>query len=140
MIYQPSVSNRNPLAEIVEGVPSRGIFTDFDMAFELGADSKAQLEVRHRRIITGTLPFMGRDLVLRLKRTQNTLASPAEEKPEDRFRLQPKARDPKYDLYRYDLESFFYILIWAATITTSRKENGSSRSQFPGFNTGAIPM
>ncbi len=90
MIYQPRVPERGPLSKDVEAALSRGNLIDFNMAFELREDSKAQLKAHHRRVITGTLPFMAQDLVLRLKRAQNALAIPAEEIPDDRIQLQAK--------------------------------------------------
>jgi len=66
-----------------------GILNDFDMATEWFPDTKeAQVSAAHHR--TGTLPFMALELV-------------------DNDETEP------VHLYRHDLESFFYILIWAAT-------------------------
>jgi serine/threonine protein kinase len=66
-----------------------GILNDFDMATERLPDAKeTEVSAAHHR--TGTLPFMALELV------DNDEADPIH-------------------LYRHDLESFFYILIWAAT-------------------------
>lgn len=62
----------------------KGIVNDWDMASII--DDNGELLTK-ARIATGTLPFMARDL---LKHT------------------------PPQNLYRHDLESFFYILVWAA--------------------------
>ncbi|KIM39465.1 hypothetical protein M413DRAFT_191595 [Hebeloma cylindrosporum] len=63
---------------------SHGILNDFDMAAEI-TDGVAHSTNSHHR--TGTLPFMARELL--------------------------GVTNPEH-LYRHDLESFFYILIWAA--------------------------
>lgn len=69
-----------------EGNIIRGVLNDWDMALLLdGVDDVPVSTVRHR---TGTIPFMAIDLL-----------------------LQPI---PPTHLYRHDLESFFYILVWAA--------------------------
>lgn len=66
-----------------------GILNDFDMATERLLDAKeAEVSAAHHR--TGTLPFMALELV-------------------DNDETEP------VHLYRHDLESFFCILIWAAT-------------------------
>jgi serine/threonine protein kinase len=66
-----------------------GILNDFDMAIERLPEAKeAQVIAAHHR--TGTLPFMALELL-------------------DNHETEP------VHLYRHDLESFFYILIWAAT-------------------------
>ena len=72
-----------------ESAEAVGILNDFDMATERLLDAKeAEVSAAHHR--TGTLPFMALELV------DNDEAKPVH-------------------LYRHDLESFFYILIWAAT-------------------------
>lgn len=68
-----------------EGDKVRGILNDWDMASLLDDAGEAPISTaRHR---TGTIPFMATDL------------------------LHP---NPPTHLYRHDLESFFYILVWAA--------------------------
>ena len=136
MIYQIRVPERGPLPEAVEGALSRGILIEFNMAFDLSPDNKAQLEACHRRIITGTLPFMARDLVMHLKRAQSVHATPPDEPPEDRLQLQPKGNSPKYDLYRY-------ILIWAFTyydLEKGKRFEPLAASELQYFNTGDAPM
>ncbi|KJA21018.1 hypothetical protein HYPSUDRAFT_216680 [Hypholoma sublateritium FD-334 SS-4] len=113
MIYQPGVTDRGMFPEVQKAAPSRGIVTDFEMASELGPDGKIWLDAHQYPRITGTLPFMALDLVIHLKRAQN--ASPISPKKTPKGRFANEATSPKYHLYRYDLESFFYILIWAAT-------------------------
>ncbi|KAF8220408.1 hypothetical protein L208DRAFT_1333898 [Tricholoma matsutake] len=62
-----------------------GIVNDWDMASHLNATGEVPTSTaRHR---TGTVPFMARDLLV---------------------------DEPPVHLYRHDLESFFYILVWAA--------------------------
>jgi hypothetical protein len=64
---------------------AKGIVNDWDMASHLNATGEVPTSTaRHR---TGTIPFMARDLLV---------------------------DEPPVHLYRHDLESFFYILIWAA--------------------------
>jgi hypothetical protein len=64
---------------------AKGIVNDWDMASHLNATGEVPISTaRHR---TGTIPFMARDLLV---------------------------DNPPVHLYRHDLESFFYILIWAA--------------------------
>jgi hypothetical protein len=63
----------------------KGIVNDWDMASHLDATGEVPTSTaRHR---TGTIPFMASDLL---------------------------DNDPPPHLYRHDLESFFYILVWAA--------------------------
>ncbi|KAH9478734.1 hypothetical protein JR316_0009194 [Psilocybe cubensis] len=79
----------------------RGVLNDFDMAVVLGPDGKPTTPSTGDHHITGTLPFMAGDLLMT---------------PEDRAKFQLKYPTiPTYHLYRHDLESFFYILVWAAT-------------------------
>lgn len=113
MIYQPGITDRGTLPKTEEVAPPRGILNDFDMASELGPDGKIRLDAHQHPHITGTLPFMALDLVIHLKRAQAASATSAKKIPKKRFKKEDSI--PKYHLYRYDLESFFYILIWAAT-------------------------
>uniref|UniRef100_A0A8H8CKS2 Fungal-type protein kinase domain-containing protein n=1 Tax=Psilocybe cubensis TaxID=181762 RepID=A0A8H8CKS2_PSICU len=88
----------------------RRVLTDFDVAVLLGPDGKPTVSSICDHHITGTIPFMARHLL----RT-----------PEER-ELQRSMYPimPTYHLYRYDLESFLYILIWAATcydLTTHKR-------------------
>ncbi|KDR70456.1 hypothetical protein GALMADRAFT_1350349 [Galerina marginata CBS 339.88] len=69
---------------------SLGILNDFDMAAEVGDDGELLANSARRR--TGTLPFIARDLLAPI----------------------PKGGPSPKHLYRHDLESFFYVLIWAA--------------------------
>ncbi|KAG5651797.1 hypothetical protein H0H81_007383, partial [Sphagnurus paluster] len=64
----------------------KGILNDWDMASKV--DETDQVESSTAQHRTGTLPFMARDLLI--------------------------DGNPPPHLYRHDLESFFYILIWAA--------------------------
>ena len=64
---------------------AKGVVNDWDMASHLGDKGEVLTSTaRHR---TGTLPFMACDLLV---------------------------NKPPVNIYRHDLESFFYILIWAA--------------------------
>ncbi|KAJ3488274.1 hypothetical protein NLJ89_g11634 [Agrocybe chaxingu] len=85
------------------GSPSvRGILNDFDLASELDTEGRVPASSANHR--TGTLPFMAKDLL------------------ED----WPTSVAPPTHHYRHDLESFFYILIWAMTQYTFKKdENGT---------------
>ncbi|KAJ3495577.1 hypothetical protein NLJ89_g10605 [Agrocybe chaxingu] len=73
-----------------------GILNDFDLGSEVDADGKVQSSNANHR--TGTLPYMATDL-LRLPQAIDALL---------------KVERPKH-YYRHDLESFFYILIFAST-------------------------
>ncbi|KAG5638576.1 hypothetical protein H0H81_011796 [Sphagnurus paluster] len=64
----------------------KGILNDWDMASKV--DETDQVESSTAQHCTGTLPFMARDLLV--------------------------DGNPPPHLYRHDLESFFYILVWAA--------------------------
>ncbi|KAJ3495578.1 hypothetical protein NLJ89_g10606 [Agrocybe chaxingu] len=84
-------------SEANDGHSSRwGIITDFDLGSEIDEDDNAQSSNANRR--TGTLPYMATDLL-----------------------NQPVSRNPHVQYvtpshyYRHDLESFFYILIFAST-------------------------
>lgn len=119
MIYQQGVTDSGtlPNPEVkAKPAPPRGILNDFDMASELGPDGKIPLENHNHPHITGTLPFMARDLIIRMKEAQDASATSTKKTPKDRYIDEgTTVESPKYHLYRYDLESFFYILIWAAT-------------------------
>ncbi|RDB15967.1 hypothetical protein Hypma_003576 [Hypsizygus marmoreus] len=68
------------------GDRARGVLNDWDLA-SLSMDNSGQVPTSHARQRTWNLPFMAFDLL---------------EKP------------PPLYLYRHDLESFFYILVWSA--------------------------
>ncbi|RDB19220.1 hypothetical protein Hypma_013559 [Hypsizygus marmoreus] len=68
-----------------KGGEVKGILNDWDMASSLNAINKVQNSTAKHR--TGTLPFMARELLV--------------------------DKTPPTHLYRHDLESFFYILVWA---------------------------
>lgn len=76
---------------------SRGILNDFDMAMEITDGVPNSTNSHHR---TGTLPFMARELL--------------------------GVINPEH-LYRHDLESYFYILIWAAVHYDFKKQDRSSK-------------
>ncbi|KJA14325.1 hypothetical protein HYPSUDRAFT_49272 [Hypholoma sublateritium FD-334 SS-4] len=106
MIYRPGETDRVPdkvneqfstqsetkAPELSSTQPSHGILNDFDMASTRKEDGSINSDNGHHHHITGTRPFMALDL------------------------LGPRRPStPAVHLYRHDLESFFYILIWAAT-------------------------
>jgi hypothetical protein len=64
---------------------AKGIVNDWDMASHL--DTAGEVTTSTARHRTGTIPFMARELLV---------------------------DEPPVHLYRHDLESFFYILVWAA--------------------------
>ncbi|KAF5383649.1 hypothetical protein D9615_003848 [Tricholomella constricta] len=66
----------------------KGILNDWDMASDVEANDEILPSTATHRI--GTIPFMAIDLLVVNKR-------------------------PPPHLYRHDLESFFYILVWAAS-------------------------
>ncbi|KAJ3509556.1 hypothetical protein NLJ89_g5161 [Agrocybe chaxingu] len=93
------------------GSPSiHGILNDFDLASELDAEGKVTASSANHR--TGTLSFMAKDLL------------------ED----WPKSVPPPTHHYRHDLESFFYILVWAMTQYTFEKDEDGNpiREPLPG--------
>ncbi|KAG6828054.1 hypothetical protein H0H92_009515 [Tricholoma furcatifolium] len=63
----------------------KGILNDWDMASFV--DDNNEIPLSHATHRTGTVPFMARDLL---------------------------TKTPPAHLYRHDLESFFYILVWVA--------------------------
>ncbi|KAF5383652.1 hypothetical protein D9615_003843 [Tricholomella constricta] len=69
------------------GGKAQGILTDWDMASEVEDSDQILLSTATHR--TGTIPFMAVDLLV----------------------VNPR---PPPHLFRHDLESFFYILVWAA--------------------------
>ncbi|KAF8954465.1 hypothetical protein BDZ97DRAFT_1865083 [Flammula alnicola] len=79
------ISSASPPIEEQETI---GVLNDLDLGMEVNDKGEPPLSANHHR--TGTFPFMARDL------------------------LQQELEIPHH-LYRHDLESFFYILIWAAT-------------------------
>ena len=64
---------------------AKGVVNDWDMASHL--DDKGEVPTSTARHRTGTIPFMACDLLV---------------------------DKPPVHIYRHDLESFFYILVWAA--------------------------
>ncbi|GLB43308.1 putative serine threonine-protein kinase Sgk2 [Lyophyllum shimeji] len=66
----------------------KGILNDWDMASYVDENNEIKLSTAKHR--TGTIPFMARDLLV------------------------DEGTEPPPHLYRHDLESFFYILVWAA--------------------------
>lgn len=81
--------------------PSHGILNDFDMAVILNEDGQITSDPLSQQHVTGTLLFMACDLL----QSQEIRA----------FQQRTVPAIPKGHLYRHDLESFFYILIWAAS-------------------------
>ncbi|KJA17116.1 hypothetical protein HYPSUDRAFT_206477 [Hypholoma sublateritium FD-334 SS-4] len=104
MIYRPGETDRVPdevseqyfvhsgtnAPELNKPQPSHGILNDFDMASMLNEDEAINSGNSHHHHLTGTRPFMAYDL------------------------LDAPSSTPTVHLYRHDLESFFYILVWAA--------------------------
>ncbi|KAH9483209.1 hypothetical protein JR316_0005313 [Psilocybe cubensis] len=111
MIYQPEKTDKSFLQDGSHTTEStlenddepraRGILNDFDMAAMLGPDDKPISTCPGEPHNIGTLTFMARDLL-----TSPTLR---------RFYQEIHPTLPDFHLYRHDLESFFYVLIWAAT-------------------------
>jgi len=64
---------------------AKGIVNDWDMASILNDAGEVPTSAAKHR--TGTIPFMARDLLV---------------------------ENPPPRLYRHDLESFFFVLVWAA--------------------------
>lgn len=118
MIYQPDVTESGALPEL-EGkaklVPSRGILNDLDMASEFGSDGQVRLDAHQHHHITGTLPFMARDLLLHMQVAKGLPSTGKKQKPKNQFKRNVERLPPQHHLYRHDLESFFYILVWATT-------------------------
>ncbi len=105
MIYRPSETDRIPdevseqyfvrsgrRRELNTAQPSHGILNDFDMASMRKKDGTIVSDTDRHHHLTGTRPFMALDLLENQSETERTV-----------------------HLYRHDLESFFYILVWAAT-------------------------
>jgi len=82
-VLHRDLSENNLMFKFHEG-RSKGIVNDWDMASHLDDAGEVPLSTaRHR---TGTIPFMARDLLV---------------------------DKPPAHIYRHDLESFYYILVWA---------------------------
>ncbi|KAG6812275.1 hypothetical protein H0H87_009886 [Tephrocybe sp. NHM501043] len=84
-VLHRDLSENNLMFKTASNGSKKGILNDWDLASEVEDDNEIKLSNANHR--TGTLPFMARDLLV---------------------------TDPPPHLYRHDLESFFYILIWAA--------------------------
>ena len=105
MIYRPGETDRIPdevreqyfvhsasqAPELNEAQSSHGILNDFDMASMRKQDGTIASDNDRHHHLTGTRPFMALDLLKTKSVTK-----------------------PTVHLYRHDLESFFYILVWAA--------------------------
>ena len=105
MIYRPDETDRIPdevseqyfvhsasqAPKLNKVQSSHGILNDFDMASMRKKDGSIDSDKDRHHHLTGTRPFMALDL----------LEIPSE-------------TEPTVHLYRHDLESFFYILVWAA--------------------------
>ncbi|TFK39390.1 hypothetical protein BDQ12DRAFT_681704 [Crucibulum laeve] len=85
-VLHRDLSESNLMVWYTESGSVKGILNDWDMASELDTDGETPPSAALRR--TGTIPFMACDL-LNVKLSVHR--------------------------YRHDLESFFYILVWAAT-------------------------
>ncbi|KAG5649498.1 hypothetical protein H0H81_003462 [Sphagnurus paluster] len=85
-VLHRDLSENNLMFDHTDGDIIKGILNDWDMASYVDENDEIQLSTATHR--TGTVPFMARDLLV--------------------------AGDPPPHLYRHDLESFFYILVWAA--------------------------
>lgn len=116
MIFRPAVTDldRHDVThyngeEKPRTIPPRGTLADFEMAVELGPDGNARPHVKFHYYTTGNLPFMARDLVSHVCNGRLGGAAKA-----------------SLHFYRYDLESFYYVLIWAA-ITYRLPTPGRSR-------------
>ncbi|KAF6743441.1 hypothetical protein DFP72DRAFT_827765 [Ephemerocybe angulata] len=88
-VLHRDLSDSNIMISRRGGGEPRGLLNDWDMASFVGA-GKGKSSAHYR---TGTPPFMALDLI-----------DPT-----------PLTVHPKEHWYRHDLESFFYILVWAAT-------------------------
>ena len=82
-VLHRDLSEKNLMFQVKDG-STKGVVNDWDMASILNDDGEVPTSTAKHR--TGTLPFMARDL------------------------LRP---NPPPHLYRHDLESFFYILVWS---------------------------
>jgi len=85
-VLHRGLSENNLMFMLGEAGVVKGILSDWDLAPHADADNEIQLFTATH--YTGTIPFMARDLLV--------------------------DGGPPPHLYRYDLESFFYILVWAA--------------------------
>ncbi|CAA7261251.1 unnamed protein product [Cyclocybe aegerita] len=101
MFERPERQTQNPDESTTPPTPVDsiwGVLNDFDLASEVGEDGKVPASSADHR--TGTLPFMAKELA---KGRSLSLPSPIH-------------------YYRHDLESFFYILVWAAVHYTFKKD------------------
>ncbi|KJA17752.1 hypothetical protein HYPSUDRAFT_1006448 [Hypholoma sublateritium FD-334 SS-4] len=101
MIYPPDIALdlKDAGSGKVQTAPSRGVLNDLELS-ELEPDENIQRSVKSHHH-AGTFPFMARDLLARARYKTNGPAN--------------------CHLYRrYDLESFYYMLIWAALTYTTQ--------------------
>ncbi|KAF8074620.1 hypothetical protein FPV67DRAFT_589168 [Lyophyllum atratum] len=87
-VLHRDLSENNLMFKVDKDSTVKGILNDWDMASYVEDNDEIKLSTATHR--TGTIPFMARDL------------------------LAPAGTDPPAHLYRHDLESFYYILVWAA--------------------------
>ncbi|KAF8074630.1 hypothetical protein FPV67DRAFT_1474267 [Lyophyllum atratum] len=87
-VLHRDLSENNLMFKVDKDSTVKGILNDWDMASYVEDNDEIKLSTATHR--TGTIPFMARDLL-----TDAGIAPPAH-------------------LYRHDLESFYYILLWAA--------------------------
>ncbi|KAF8074640.1 hypothetical protein FPV67DRAFT_1474320 [Lyophyllum atratum] len=85
-VLHRDLSENNLMFKVDKDRTVKGILNDWDMASHVEANDEIKLSTATHR--TGTIPFMARELL-----TDENIPA---------------------HLYRHDLESFFYILIWAA--------------------------
>ncbi|KAG6917058.1 hypothetical protein DXG01_004030 [Tephrocybe rancida] len=84
-VLHRDLSENNLMFKTVTDGTKKGILNDWDMASFVDENDEIQLSTATHR--TGTVPFMAKDLLV---------------------------ATPPPHLFRHDLESFFYILVWAA--------------------------
>lgn len=114
MICQPDIIvDKDAGSGKAQTAPSQGVLNDFDLS---KLDPDGNIRLHH----TGTLPFMARDLLAQARN---------DKLGHDRSRLYETNGLADFHLYRYDLESFYYVLIWAAL---TYKLRGRSRKGLTG--------
>ncbi|KAG6830575.1 hypothetical protein H0H92_016026 [Tricholoma furcatifolium] len=84
-VLHRDLSENNLMFEPLKDGKKKGILNDWDMSSFV--DDNNEIPLSHATHRTGTVPFMARDLL---------------------------TKSPPAHLYRHDLESFFYILVWVS--------------------------
>ena len=135
MIFQPttdtttsSTADSPPVSAL-----SFGVFVDVDtLTPAVSPESDDQFTTAtdpHHRTLT-PMRFMALDILHDVNPAQKsaTINSRLPNTSKELENTKPRLTIPRYHLYRYDLESFYYVLIWACTHYNLQGRNRVKRS------------